>query len=171
MAGRLNRSGGDCRNNEADDGSRCHKWNDSRSFANLNDRFACFFGCFSHSSLKQWQLVFYFSTDARRVNRAISHGGIPVQFANCESEPDFRRHFDHIRRSASRVPRTFDALNGSERRNPHLNRIALGSGAKLFEQIANCGRELSLVAGANRRNGRLTFARFYASLHTSKLRG
>ena len=67
------------------------------------------------------------------------------------------------------MPRAFDALNGSEWRNPHLNCVALGSGAELFEQIANCGSKLSLVAGANRGHGRLAGIRLDFSAHETSM--
>ena len=54
------------------------------------------------------------------------------------------------------MTRALDALNGSERRHTHFDRVALCSGAELFEQKPNRGRELSLVSGANCSNGRLT---------------
>jgi hypothetical protein len=67
------------------------------------------------------------------------------------------------------VTRTLDALNGSERRNTHLNGVALGSGAELFEQISNGGSELSLVTGTNRRHGRLSGIRLDFSAHETSM--
>lgn len=54
------------------------------------------------------------------------------------------------------MTRALDALNGSEWGHANFDRVALGSGAELFEQKPNRGRELSLVSGANRSNGLLT---------------
>jgi hypothetical protein len=44
------------------------------------------------------------------------------------------------------VSRTGDALNGPEGRHANLNRVALGAGSKLFEQVAHSGGKLRLIA-------------------------
>jgi hypothetical protein len=58
-----------------------------------------------------------------------------------------------------------DALNRSEWRHANFDRVALGSSAKLFEQIAHCRCKLRLISRAHGCDGLKTLGNFDFSAH------
>jgi hypothetical protein len=71
---------------------------------------------------------------------------MPEKVTDREREPSLWRHLYNVRRGASGVARSGDALNCPEWRNANLNGVALGAAAQLFEQVAHCRGKLRLIA-------------------------
>ena len=84
--------------------------------------------------------VVKYGEDIGKVVAAIRKGDRPLLTAGGQRQPGRGIHLDHVRRSASSVPRALDRLDCAKRRNAHLDRVARRPLGEELQQIANRGR-------------------------------